>query len=69
MVDASLHANEIIAAICDLYKSKRTQYTMLQINDVVREVLALFQDELRANGVIASAEYDENLPKIPASNT
>ena len=69
MVDASLHANEIIAAIRDLYKSKRTQHTMLQINDVVREVLALVQDELRANGVIASAEYDENLPKIPASNT
>jgi len=69
MVDASLHANEIIAAIRDLYKNKPTQHTMVQINDVVREVLTLAQDEFRANGVIATAEYDENLPQIHASHT
>src|SRR6516164_490366 len=69
MVDASLHANEIIAAIRDLYKKTPTEHTMVQINDVVREVLTLAQDEFRANGVIATAEYDENLPQIHASHT
>ena len=69
MVDASLHANEIIAAIRGLYKNKPTQHTMVQINDVVREVLTLVQDEFRVNGVIATTAYDENLPQIHASYT
>ena len=32
-------------------------------------MLTLAQDEFRANGVIATAEYDENLPQIHASHT
>jgi signal transduction histidine kinase len=69
IVDASLRANEIIAAIRDLYKKTPTEHTMLQINDVVREVLALAQDELRVEAVVASAEYHENLPEIHAAHT
>jgi signal transduction histidine kinase len=68
MIDASLHANEIIAAIRDLYKKTPTEHTTLQINDVVREVLALVQDDFRANAVIATSEYQENLPQIYASH-
>ena len=37
---------------------------MVQINDVVREVLELVQDELRVDGIIATAEYDKNIPEI-----
>jgi signal transduction histidine kinase len=68
MIDASLHANEIIAAIRDLYKKTPTEHTMVRINDVVREVLALAQDDFRANAVIARPEYQENLPQIHASH-
>jgi signal transduction histidine kinase len=68
MIDASLHANEIIAAIRDLYRKTPTEHTMVQINDVVREVLALVQDDFRANAVIATSEYQENLPQIYASH-
>jgi len=42
---------------------------MVQINDVVREVLKLVQDELRVDRVIATAEYQENIPEIRASHT
>ena len=42
---------------------------MVQINDVVREVLELVQDELRVDGIIATAEYDKNIPEIEASHT
>ena len=60
---------EIIAAIRDLYKKTPTEHTMVQINDVVREVLESVQDEHRVHGIIATAEYDENIPKIEASYT
>jgi signal transduction histidine kinase len=69
MVDASLHANKIIAAIRDLYRNAPTEHTMVQINDVVREVLALVHDDLRVEGVVATAEYQENLPEIDAAHT
>ena len=42
---------------------------MIQINDAVREVLSLVEDELRIDEVIASAEYQENIPQIHASHT
>jgi signal transduction histidine kinase len=69
IIDASLHANEIIAAIRDLYRKTPTEHTMVQINDVVREVLALVQDDLRVEAVVATAEYDKNLPQIHAART
>jgi signal transduction histidine kinase len=69
MIDGSFRANEIIAAIRDLYKKAPTEHTMVQINDVVREVLALVQDDLQVEAVLATAEYQENLPKIHAAHT
>ena len=41
---------------------------MVQINDVVREVLALVQDDLRVEAATATAEYQENLPQVYASH-
>ncbi len=69
MVDASHHADEIIVAIRDLYKKTPSEHSMVQINDVVREVLALVQDDLRVEAVLATAEYQENLPELHASHT
>jgi signal transduction histidine kinase len=68
MIDASLRANEVIAAIRDLYKTTQIEHATVQINDVVREALALIRDELRAEGVVAAAEYQENLPEIRAGH-
>jgi nitrogen-specific signal transduction histidine kinase len=69
MVDASLHADKIIAAIRDLYKQTPVEHAIVQINDVVREVLELVEDELRLEAIVTTAEYQENLPKIHASRT
>ena len=68
ITDASHQANEIIAAIRDLYRKIPAEHTMVQINDVVREVLELVQDELRVDGVTATTEYHENIPEIHASH-
>src|SRR6516165_4477491 len=69
IINASLHANKIIAAIRDLYRKTPTKHTTVQINDVVREALASVQDDLRVEGVVATAEYHENLPEIHAAHT
>ena len=69
IINASLHANKIIAAIRDLYRKTPTEHTTVQINDVVREALASVQDDLRVEGVVATAEYHENLPEIHAADT
>jgi signal transduction histidine kinase len=69
MIDASLRADEIIAATRGLFRKTPIQFTAVQINDVVREVLSLIQDDLRVEAVVASAEYEENLPEIHAAAT
>jgi signal transduction histidine kinase len=69
MIEASHRADEIIAAIRGLFKKTPVQRMAVQINDVVREVLVLVQDDFRAEAVIATAEYQENLPQIHASHT
>jgi signal transduction histidine kinase len=69
MVDASLHANKIIAAIRDLYRQTPAEHAIVQINDVVREVLELVEDELRLEAIVTTVEYQENLPEILASHT
>jgi C4-dicarboxylate-specific signal transduction histidine kinase len=69
VIESSHRADEIIAAIRGLFKKTPIQNTAVQINDVVREVLALVQDDLRVEAVIATAECEENLPEIHASHT
>ena len=69
MVDAGRRAEEVIAGIRGLFRDTPTRRTMIQINDVVREVLDLVQDDLRAGSVTATAEYQENLPEIQAART
>jgi signal transduction histidine kinase len=69
MVNASLRAEDIITGIRELFKRAPHQRVTLQINDVVHEVLDLAQDDLRASGIVASVEYQENLPTINAAHT
>jgi hypothetical protein len=57
MISASIHANQIIAAIRELYKKTPSEHAMIQINDVVGEMLESVQDELRVDGITATAEY------------
>ena len=69
VVEASLRSDEIIAGIREIYRKIPTKHTMVQINDVVREVLDLVQDDLQVEAITAAAEYEENLPEIYAVHT
>jgi signal transduction histidine kinase len=69
IIDASHRSDKIIAAIRGLFRKRPIQFTAVQINDVVREVLALIEDDLQVQAVVATAEYGENLPEIHAAAT
>ena len=69
IIDASHRSDKIIVAIRGLFRKTPIQFTAVQINDVVREVLALIQDDLQLEAVVATAEYEGNLPKIHVAAT
>jgi signal transduction histidine kinase len=69
IIDASLRSDKIIAAIRGLFRKAPIQFTAVQINDVVREVLTFIEGDLQVGAVVATAEYEENLPKIHAAAT
>ncbi len=69
MVDAGRRAEEVIAGIRGLFKETPTERAMIQINDVIRQVLDLVQDDLRVGDVASTVEYQENLPEIQAAHT
>jgi signal transduction histidine kinase len=69
VVEASHRSEEIISGVREIYRKTPTKHTMVQINDVVREVLDLVRDDLRVEAITAAAEYQENLPEIHAAHT
>lgn len=69
VIKAGHHAEEIIAATRGLFKRTPIQHAAVQINDVVREALALVQDDIRREAIITIAEYQGDLPEIHAAYT
>jgi signal transduction histidine kinase len=68
MLYASHRAEEVIAGIRGLFKERPNERTMIQINNVIHDVLALCRDDLKLGGITATAEYQEGLPEIFASH-
>jgi signal transduction histidine kinase len=69
VINASYRAEKTVASVRGLFKKTGAQRTKVQVNDVVQEVLDLLQDDLRAGGITAAAEYQDNLPEIHAART
>ncbi len=69
IVGAGYRAEEIIASIRDLYRRTPDERTMIQVNDVIREVLNLLKHDLQGGEVSIIADYHENLPQIHADHT
>ena len=57
-------ANEIVAGVRALFKTTARQRTMVEINRLVREVLKMVENDLHANGVSVSTEFQEDTPLI-----
>jgi signal transduction histidine kinase len=69
VVDASHRAEQMIAGVRGLFKETVAQRTVVQVNDVVREVLDLVQDDLRVGGTTVAVEYQDILSEIHAAHT
>ncbi|HKR84874.1 MAG TPA: MASE4 domain-containing protein [Terriglobales bacterium] len=69
MVNASHHAEEIISGIGRLFRRLPNERTMVQLNDVCREVLSLVQHDVLANGISVRVRCRKNLPLIHADHT
>jgi signal transduction histidine kinase len=52
-----------------MFKKTSNLHTMVQLNDVVRQLLSLVQRDLQANGISLTTEYEPNLPEVQAEAT
>jgi signal transduction histidine kinase len=69
MTGASERAGEIVASTLAMFKKTANQWTMVQLNEVVRRVLGLVEHDLQSNGITVTTEYKEDLPQIKADQT
>lgn len=69
MMDAGHRADEIISGIGSLFRRVPGERTMVQLNDVCREVLSLVRHDLLANGIAVRARCQGNVPLIHADHT
>lgn len=69
MIDASHRADEIISGIGRLFKRLPSERTMVQLNDVCREVLKLAQHDILTNGISVRLRCQHDVPPIHADYT
>jgi signal transduction histidine kinase len=69
MIDASQRADEIISGIGRLFRRIPAERTMVQVNDVCREVLRLVQHDILTNGISVRLRCRDDLPLIMADHT
>jgi signal transduction histidine kinase len=69
MIDATHRAEEIISGIGGLFRRAPNERTMVQLNDVCREVMRLAQHEILGNGISVRLRCNEDLPLIRADHT
>jgi len=60
------HANEIIESIQALTKGGHRARLPVDINEMIREVLAIVEDRLQTNNIVVQATLNESLPEVIA---
>ena len=69
VIDTVDRADHVISSMRELFKKTSNRHTMVQLNDVVRQLLILVQRDLHANGISLTTEYEPNLPQVQADPT
>src|SRR5262249_61573062 len=59
-------ASQVVETIRAMFKKEISNRTLVDINDAIREVLALLQIELDEHGVLTKATLKEGLPRVMA---
>ena len=60
------HASEIIESIQTLTKGGHRARLPVDINDMIREVLAIVEDRLQMNNIVVQTKLNEKLPEVTA---
>jgi signal transduction histidine kinase len=66
---ANDRAEEIIAGVRELFKKRGDHRTMIQVDDVARQVLMSMEPELSLNEVSLATEFQNVLPEVHADRT
>jgi PAS domain S-box-containing protein len=64
--DSSHRASQVIDGIRAMFKNDRREKALLDVNQVIREVLALLHFELQNNQILMQAELSPKLPPVLA---
>jgi signal transduction histidine kinase len=59
-------ASEVIGSIRSMLDKSNQDRTMLDINDLIREVMTFVRADLRHHGITVQAKLAENLPRVSA---
>jgi C4-dicarboxylate-specific signal transduction histidine kinase len=66
IVDDGHRASEVITSIRTMFKKDGQERTVLDVNDIVRDVLMIAEAEFRTQRVSVSADLPKELPKVLA---
>jgi signal transduction histidine kinase len=69
MAGESDHANEIVKSIRKLFKTTAHQMAQIEVNHLVQQVLMMVENDLHAQGVTVSTEFQEDLAQITGDPT
>ncbi|MGB7715191.1 MAG: MASE4 domain-containing protein, partial [Pseudolabrys sp.] len=64
IVNTGHRAGEVIENIRTLFKTDARTWTSLDVNNLIREALALVRDDLRRHRVAVQTDYNQSLPPI-----
>jgi signal transduction histidine kinase len=62
-------AGEVVSSIRGLFKTSAPRRTTIEMDHVVRQVLAMVDDDLHVHGITVSTELREGLPQIVGDRT
>jgi PAS domain S-box-containing protein len=58
------HASQVVEAVRAMFKKDTEEMTLLDINNLVRQVFVLLRSELQKNNIIATYELSDRLPRV-----
>ena len=64
IVSDGKRAGQVIETVRAMFKKDTEEKTLLDMNDVVRQVFGLLHSELQKNGVVVKDELTEELPRV-----
>jgi signal transduction histidine kinase len=69
VIDTVDRAEHVVSSMRNLFKKTSNLHTLVQLNDVVRQLLSLVQRDLQASGISLTTEYEPNLPQVQVEPT